>query len=151
MSEKKYYYFAYGSNMHEKRFFERCPKAKFVGTGILWNYKLAERKYTDIDYSVDDLVEGVVYQITESDLMKLDACEGYPHIYRRYWVEIEVGEKTIHAVVYEMTPTTKEMRHGIPFPDWYYNICKIGAKQHGIEFNIEQTDDRWFFRRWGRR
>lgn len=149
--QKKYYYFAYGSNMYEPRFFERCPKARFVGTGVLWNYQLAERKYTDIDYKVNELVEGVVYEITESDMRTLDQAEGYPYTYRRYWVEIEMEDRTIHAIVYEMTPETKEIRHGIPFPDWYYNICKNGAKQHGIDFNIEQTNDLWFIRRWNSR
>lgn len=81
-------YFAYGSNMDWKRMKERCPTAKFVATASLQKHKLAFTKKATSGkfqgYGVADLVEspentvwGVVFQIDEVDLGKLDKAEGY--------------------------------------------------------------------------
>lgn len=78
-------YFAYGSNMNFKQFRKRCPSARFVCIGRLNGYELAFTRYSkDKKSGVADIVEkmgghvwGVVYQINELDLGRLDRYEGF--------------------------------------------------------------------------
>lgn len=86
-----HYYFAYGSNMNYNQMLERCPNAEYLGKGFLPNYKLAftrnsrnwESAAADILVSPEDDVWGVIYRLSVEDIMKLDACEGHPTIYKR--------------------------------------------------------------------
>ena len=37
------------------------------------------------------------------------------------------------ALIYEMTPKTKEIRNGLPYPEEYRKICREGANLHRIK------------------
>jgi gamma-glutamylcyclotransferase len=77
--------FAYGSNMDWDQMRARCPSARFVGKAVLRDYKLAftrlstRRKcgVSDVIRAPGDRAWGVVYEIDERDLGRLDKCEGY--------------------------------------------------------------------------
>ena len=78
-------YFAYGSNMNWKQMRERCPSSRFVGIAVLRDHKLAfTRESDDRSCGVADVVAengtqvwGVVYEIADLDVGKLDASEGF--------------------------------------------------------------------------
>lgn len=78
-------YFAYGSNMNWRQIIERCPSVRFVGIALLPDHKLAfTRKSIKRGCGVADAVPehdqkmwGVVYEINDLDVGKLDASEGY--------------------------------------------------------------------------
>ncbi len=77
-------YFAYGSNMNWQQMQERCRSARFVGLAKLSDYGLAfTRKSVNRGCGVADVVPepgksvwGVVYEIGDLDLGKLDRSEG---------------------------------------------------------------------------
>lgn len=64
---------------------ERCRSARFVGVAVLQNYRLAfTRKSLNRSCGVADIVTddrkevwGVVYEIDDLDIGRLDASEGY--------------------------------------------------------------------------
>ena len=93
-------YFAYGSNMNPARMAKRCPGAIALGGAVLLNHRLTERLYADIDFVSGATVEGVLYLISEANLARLDACEGYPKVYRRLWLEVEFD-----GGIYQAIPT----------------------------------------------
>jgi gamma-glutamylcyclotransferase (GGCT)/AIG2-like uncharacterized protein YtfP len=78
-------YFAYGSNMNWGQIRERCPSACFVGMAVLPDHQLAfTRESRKRQCGVADAVRGdgrklwgVVYEIDDRDLPRLDDCEGY--------------------------------------------------------------------------
>jgi hypothetical protein len=78
-------YFAYGSNMNWQQMQERCPSACFAGVALLADHKLAfTRKSVKRGCGVADAVRedgrkiwGVVYEIDDLDVGKLDLSEGY--------------------------------------------------------------------------
>ena len=78
-------YFAYGSNMDWKQIKKRCPSARFFCLAILKDQIVAfTRESTNRGCGVADIVPdeghdvwGVVYQIDERDVGRLDNCEGY--------------------------------------------------------------------------
>ena len=125
-------YFAYGSNLNPKRIHRRCPTAVTFRAAKLRNYKIVERLYADIDFELDAVVSGVLYCISQRDLFTLDTYEGCPRIYRRIWIEAECNGETFVAATYEMTPETKILRAGQPFPEDYRRICSTGATFHHI-------------------
>ena len=103
-------YFAYGSNMNPARMAKRCPGAIALGGAVLLNHRLAERLYADIDFVSGENVEGVLYLISEANLARLDAFEGYPKVYRRLWLEVEFDGGIYQAITYEMSRWTKFIR-----------------------------------------
>lgn len=78
-------YFAYGSNMNWEQMRERCPSAHFVGVAEMRDHRLAfTRKSITRGCGVADAVAadgnrvwGVVYEIADLDVGRLDASEGY--------------------------------------------------------------------------
>jgi gamma-glutamylcyclotransferase len=78
-------YFAYGSNMDWDQMKSRCPSAKFCGLAVLREHRLMfTSKSMRRNCGVADAVRqqgshiwGVVYQINEMDVAKLDSKEGY--------------------------------------------------------------------------
>lgn len=131
--EKRFNYFAYGSNMNEQRMLERCPGARLVGKATLAGYRLVERLYADVEPLSGKVVEGVLWTVTESDVYRLDGYEGVEHgIYARKVRRVRIGGRFCHALCYEMTPRTRRVRNGIPYPDKYREICSLGAQAHGV-------------------
>jgi gamma-glutamylcyclotransferase (GGCT)/AIG2-like uncharacterized protein YtfP len=78
-------YFAYGSNLDWDQMRERCPSARFVSVARLKDNRLAFTRYSDfrkggvadVIPKVGQEVWGVVYEIYEEDIGRLDACEGF--------------------------------------------------------------------------
>ncbi len=84
-------YFAYGINMDEKTFKCRCQNYKFIGIGYLPNHRIGFTRKSEIQNGgVADIIPdksnevwGVLYNINEESLNKLDKYEGYPYAYLR--------------------------------------------------------------------
>jgi gamma-glutamylcyclotransferase len=78
-------YFAYGSNLNWQQMQGRCPSARFVGVALFADHKLAfTRESVNRGCGVADAVRergwkiwGVVYEIDDLDVGKLDVSEGY--------------------------------------------------------------------------
>ena len=72
-------YFAYGSNMDYSQMIRRCPDSKLIGKAILQDHKIAFTRFsakwngafTDILVSPSDSVWGILYEVSEYDLRKL--------------------------------------------------------------------------------
>lgn len=81
-------YFAYGSNMHQRRLEERVGEVEKLGKYILKDYTLDLRagNKTGVATVVScwgDSVEGVLYKLTAKQLRTLDLYEGAPICYIR--------------------------------------------------------------------
>jgi gamma-glutamylcyclotransferase (GGCT)/AIG2-like uncharacterized protein YtfP len=141
--EKRFLYFAYGSNMDKEQMKLRCPDAICKGTAVLPDYKLTERRYADIDESEGGAVSGLLWSISEADLKALDRYEGWPNLYERkrvlVWHNYQRCNKSVMrpALVYIMTPETKAERHGQKYNEYYRDLCSRAAQAAGIkdEFN----------------
>ena len=90
------YYFAYGTNLSKKQIAERCPGSKPKFTAVLPNYTLIftgwSRQWKGGTASIKpfrgEKVKGAVYEISESDLKKLDKFQDYPTTYNRMNVTV---------------------------------------------------------------
>ena len=131
------YYFAYGSNLSKKQMREWCPESKPRLIAILPNYKLV---FTDwsrqwrggvatIKRFGGEKVLGAIYEITESDLRRLDKYEGYPQSYGRINVIVfDDNNQPIKAMTYAKAGQLKEA----PPSKEYLTIIQQGYRDWGI-------------------
>lgn len=124
MNKMKKYYIAYGSNLNLEQMKRRCPDAKLLGTGTIKDYGLLFRGSPKNAVATTEPLAGSkvpvgVFEISEMDEMYLDRYEGYPHLYYKDKVDIEIrGEKT-EAMIYLMHP---KYEMGMPSRSYYQTI-----------------------------
>ena len=128
------YYFAYASNLNRKQMAVRAPdsKPKFIAT--LPNFKLIFAASQNRGNGVATIrpfkgekVTGAVYEISDSDLKRLDRYEGYPITYdrRKVLVFTETNDP-VEAITYikndqsQLAPPPKEYMETIKqgYRDW---------------------------------
>ncbi|MCA9248495.1 MAG: gamma-glutamylcyclotransferase [Planctomycetales bacterium] len=130
-------YFAYGSNMSERRLQARAPSARRVGLGQLAGHRLAFHKVgfrdgsakCDIARADGETVHGVLFELAAHDLRALDDCEGAGHGYDR--VELSVASESqasVLAYAYRATRIDPTLR---PFT-WYLRHVLAGAREAGL-------------------
>lgn len=85
-------YFAYGSNLNEKRMTERGVNFTSKEKGILKGYRFIINKksqknpnigFANIIRDDNSEVEGIIYEVSQEDILKLDKFEGFPTHYNR--------------------------------------------------------------------
>jgi gamma-glutamylcyclotransferase (GGCT)/AIG2-like uncharacterized protein YtfP len=71
-------YFAYGSNINLDQMRDRCEDAILIGEAYLDNHHfyINERGVANIRYSQENIVHGLLWEISEYDEDSLDTCEG---------------------------------------------------------------------------
>ena len=132
-------YVAYGSNLNMMQMGCRCPTASVVGTGKIIDYKLTFRRVATIEPCVKKEVPVAVWTIEDNDEKALDRYEGYPHLYRKEMIDVEMenGEK-VNAMVYIMNYGEPAM----PYKQYIDTILK-GYEDVGLDpsYLIEAIED----------
>jgi len=82
---------------------DRCPRAKCLGRAWIEDYGFRWRKWADIEISRDEYTVGVVWQLDDEELSKLDEFEHYPTHYFRQRVIIQRSQDTMTGWAYMMT------------------------------------------------
>ena len=136
------FYFAYGSNMNPDRIRERIPQARLVGTAYILGWRLKERLYADIERCPSGRVCGVLYLLTQTEILHLDVYEGYPRTYGCVELDAMLSpEHKVSAFTYVMTAAARREREGQKYPEAYRLICSAGAQWHGIRDEFIRPDD----------
>ena len=128
----------------------RCPENKFVGLGILrgWKWFINDRGYANVIRSPQDLVYGLVYEISPSDEAKLDQHEEVPQIYTKEMLVIDLqsgvsGEKSlVPSLVYV---DGKRVEEGEPRKEYIHRM------NMGISDAAERGLPRWYIDKYIRR
>lgn len=140
------YYFAYGSNMSSKRLKNRI-NAKKIANGKLLGYQLRFHKIgkdgtgkcdiSEVD-NMEDFVLGVIYEVSDSDIMVLDRIEGVGNGYDSITVNIELNRKDIKAACYVATNINENLK---PL-DWYKKHVFQGAIENNFDMGyIEMIEN----------
>ena len=126
-------YFAYGSNMDAERMRERNISfsqrihATLKGYSSKFN-KVAscnpKEGYANIVPNEKGIVEDVLYEISQSDLPKLDKCEGYPNHYGKIRVKVQSDEGQQVEVVTYIAQPDKIMQNLKPSKDYLKRLLK---------------------------
>ena len=134
---KKKLYIAYGSNLNIRQMAYRCPNAKVAGNAILKDYRLLFRgphtgAVATVEPSKNSSVPVLVWELTPADEAALDRYEGWPTLYRKETVKVELNGKIIKAIVYIMN---EGRPLGQPSPYYYATILE-GYKSAGFDTDI---------------
>lgn len=136
------FYFAYGSNMNPDRIRERIPQARLVGTAFILGWRLKERLYADIERCAFARVCGILYLLTQTEILHLDAYEGYPRTYGCVELDAMIDpEHKVPAFTYVLTEAARREREGRKYPEPYRLICSAGAQWHGVRDEFRRMDD----------
>jgi cation transport regulator ChaC len=103
-------YFAYGSNMWDAQMMARCPDSRKLGHARLPGFRwiISTRGYANVVESPEDEVEGVLFEISESDERSLDRHEGVASgKYRKAELSVLHAGQAVNALVY-VDPITTE-------------------------------------------
>ena len=134
--------FAYGSNLCVERLRARTPSARVVAVGTIAGHDLRWHKKSLSDGSgkcdayatgrEEDLVWGVVYELTLDEKLVLDGFEGLGVDYFEKVVRVQPREdaaaEPVEAIAY-----VANMEHSDPGVrpwTWYRGFVVTGARQH---------------------
>jgi len=122
--------FAYGMNTNAAGMADRCPGAVSLGRSWLANYRLRFAGHADIVENSEHNVEGVLWEITDEHLARLDNFEGYPSYYDRKEVIVYcVADGTVvPAIAYFMQLGYSDQKPS----DQYLTTVYNGYKEHGV-------------------
>ena len=136
------FYFAYGSNMSLRQMNDRCPESEFYNIGVLKDYELCfpiiskkrnNMGVASIRYKKGFNVEGVLYKVSDDDIIKLDRFENININYCRTEMNIYVTEKeSIKSFVYIAIKNEEE--HKAPSKE-YMDILIEGATENKLSIN----------------
>lgn len=119
-------HFGYGSNMWDAQMRKRCPQSKKVGVARLRSYRwiISTRGYANVVASTADEVEGVLFELSQSDEDSLDRYEGVASgSYRKVDLPVLHDGREVVALVY-IDPVTAE---GSPEEEYVKRI-NLGLK-----------------------
>ena len=109
-------YFAYGSNcntavMTRKRVdFTSRERAVLVGHRLRFNKKAMRENlpeeigFANIEMCAGESVEGILYNIVDDHLERLDESERYPHHYDRIAINVETSQGEFSCFAYKAQP-----------------------------------------------
>lgn len=137
-------YLAYGSNLNLKQMAERCPTAKVLGGATLDGYRLLFRgggigAVATVEKKKDGSVPVLLWQITPRDEAALDRYEGYPRLYRKETVNVQINGDWVEAMVYIMNPG---WRFGNP-SRYYYDVIREGYVDAGFDISVLEKAARY--------
>lgn len=137
-------YIAYGSNLNLPQMAQRCPTAKVVSASEVKDHALLFRGGRHGAVATIEPLEGssvpvLLWEITPRDELALDRYEGYPSLYEKQTLDLEVDGRRVSAMVYVMTPG-----HRLGYPAaYYYDVIREGYRTAGFDPNIlEQAVER---------
>jgi hypothetical protein len=117
---KRRLYAAYGSNLNLSQMAARCPTARPLGTAAIEGYELLFRGGRYGAMATVEPKEGaaapvLLWELKPGDEAALDRYEGFPQLYGKRNVDVELNGKPVTAMAYVMTPG-----HGTGTPSEHY-------------------------------
>ncbi len=132
-------YFSYGSFLDSATLRKQCPKAEYLGKALLPNWEIQfnfmSRTYnggvTGIEPAVAKLVRGVLYEVSDEEILHLDTIEGVPEgiYYRQTILVVDEGGRPVRAATYRTT----NPRGPFKPTKRYLGLMVNGAREHGLD------------------
>ena len=125
-------YCAYGMNTNIDQMASRCPGSVSIGRIDIPDHRLVFRGVADIEESVGDVLQTVMWDITDECELALDMLEGYPTFYGKKYIDVTIGSKSYKAMIYQMVGNRLDYSH----PSNYYQyLLEEGYQTHGLDLH----------------
>lgn len=125
-------YIAYGSNLNVPQMQARCYDAKQVRAVNLLDYELVFSDVLTVEPLLGSKVPCGLWRVSAMDIDALDAYEGFPSLYDKVYVTInlegvdELAFLYVLDIEYELAP---------PFGS-YFRTCLDGYRQWGLDEDV---------------
>jgi len=86
-------YLSYGMNTNVEQMASRCPDAISLGRVDIPDHRLVFRGVADIEYSPGDVLQTVMWWITDDCELALDMLEGFPTFYGKKYFDINISNR----------------------------------------------------------
>ena len=100
-----YLYGAYGSHRNKTQMLSRCPKSKPFKSIVLEKFRLVFKGVADIEKDSKYKLDLGIYKITKECEKALDYYEGFPIIYKKFYIEYSFEGKKEKILCYNMKKT----------------------------------------------
>ena len=111
---------------------KRCPTATVAGTSEIKGYELLFRGVATVEPKEGGSVPVLLWNIEPWDELALDRYEGWPHLYRKEMMDVELEGETVSAMVYVMNDG-----RSLAMPsDVYYEVIEDGYKTAGFDIGV---------------
>lgn len=101
-------YISYGSNMDKSQMILRCPNAIVIGKTYLENWELTMPFYANIERKKGKKTPVLIWEITNRDEITLSHYEGYPKLYDKTDIIVNIDGNFVSAMAYVMTDEYKK-------------------------------------------
>ena len=123
--------------MFEEELKQYCPNAKYLSKARLNNYKLDFTRFSkERQCGVGDVVEakgfvvwGVLYDVPQNEVPKIDKKEDAPRAYKRKSVQVVLANGMIREA---MTYMVREKVGTVPPRKEYLDLYLKGAREHEL-------------------
>lgn len=141
----RFYYLAYGSNLHPVRLSERVGSLECLGKIRLPGWRLCFDKRGSDGSAKANLraapgsaheAWGALFRLQRGQYGTLDYFEGCGRGYETFWLDLTFGQQEIEVLTY-LTPSHWRVDQGIAH-DWYRDLVYLGARYHGIPEPVQQ-------------
>lgn len=144
----KLYYFGYGSNMNSRVFQgRRAMRPTKIERAVLKDYRLVfnqpgvpwlEPSFANIEPAAGEYIEGVLYEITEDEMHRLDLSEGGG----AYDVVTSIVEGEVSGSVEAHTFMTHAVADGLLPSHRYMRLLIDGARERGLSAEwVQKLED----------
>ena len=130
--EKERLYIAYGSNLNLPQMEKRCPGATVVGISEVRGHELLFRGVATIEPREGASVPVLLWKISPQNEKALDRYEGWPRLYRKEDLEVELEGKNVSAMVYVMN----DGRQAAMPSGFYYDVIAEGYRTAGMDEEV---------------
>lgn len=134
-------YFAYGSNLDKEKMKIRCPDSEVLGIAILKDYELCfpiksqmwNGGVASIRIHQGEAVQGLIYRVSESDIVALDQYEEFieighqDNLYDKIDVEVSLQDGTFLKVFAYQAKTQQDLYY--PPSQEYMQILRNFSNQ----------------------
>ena len=125
-------YIAYGSNLNIQGMESRCRTATIEGATMLKDYQLLFRDgLATVEPKPGTEVPVVIWDIKPEDEKRLDAYEGWPRLYRKEDITVEMDGEPVSAMVYIMNGGRIS-----PPSHYYFETIREGYRSAGFDEQI---------------
>jgi len=122
------YYIAYGSNLNVLQMQWRCSTAEPVRAFELRDWKLVFSRVATVEPCKGAKVPVAVWKVKPLDTASLDSYEGYPNLYGKNYLRVNVGKRKVTAFMY----TLNDPYNVEPPTRSYYQTIAEGYDEFGM-------------------
>ena len=121
-------YFSYGMNTNVSEMAYRCPGAVSLGHARLVDHVFRFAYHADVEACEGSYVDGVLWEINETQLQSLDQLEGYPNYYDRSALTVMHHGRACQALTYRMQSGHPDVAPS----DRYFDLVLEGYQAHNV-------------------